>query len=235
MANHKVVLVVAAHPDDEVLGCGGTIARLKREGWRAVLVLMTRGITGRAETIAAVSASQLAAQNTLSEETRKAAALIGFDSVISHDFPDNRMDTVAKADLAHVVAAVVAEEKPNLVLTHHPGDYNWDHGMTFSAVLMGARCSPGEASPEEIWCFEIASSSERGWSGQAPQFKPTVYVDIESTIDVKQEAMRSYVTELRDPPHPRSIDGIAAVARRRGFEVGLQWAECFEVVRKIVR
>jgi LmbE family N-acetylglucosaminyl deacetylase len=235
MADQKVALVVAAHPDDEVPGCGGTVARLRREGRRAVLMLMTRGISGRAETEAAVDAGHRAAQSRLSEETRKAAALIGFDEVISHDFPDNRMDTIAKADLAHVVAAVIAKEKPNLVLTHHPGDYNWDHGMTFSAVLMGARCSPGDPSPEEIWCFEVASTSERGWAGRAPQFKPTVYVDIESTIAVKQDAMRSYVTELRDPPHPRSIDGIAAVARRRGFEVGLQWAECFEVVRKIIR
>jgi LmbE family N-acetylglucosaminyl deacetylase len=169
MANQKVVLVVAAHPDDEVLGCGGTVARLKREGWRAILVLMTRGIAGRAKTVAAVGASHLAAQNALSEETRKAAALIGFDEVIGQDFPDNRMDTIAKADLARVVAAVVAREKPNLVLTHHPGDYNWDHGMTFSAVLMGARCSPGDPSPEEIRCLEVTSSSERGWSGQAPR------------------------------------------------------------------
>jgi LmbE family N-acetylglucosaminyl deacetylase len=235
MASQKVALVVAAHPDDEVLGCAGTAARLKQEGWRVVLMLMTRGITGRAETMAAVGEGHLAAQQDLSEETCQAAALVGFDKVISHDFPDNRMDTISKADLAHVVAAAVAQEKPNLILTHHPGDYNWDHGMTFAAVLMGARSSPGEHSPEEIWCFEVASSSERGWAGQGPQFKPTIYVNIESTIRIKQEAMRSYVTELRDPPHPRSIDGIAAVARRRGFEVGLEWAECFEVVRKIIR
>jgi LmbE family N-acetylglucosaminyl deacetylase len=235
MTNRKVVLVVAAHPDDEVLGCAGTVARLKREGWRAVLVLMTRGISGRAKTLEVVDAHHLSAQQKLSGETRQAAALVGYDDVISHDFPDNRMDTVSKADLAHVIATVVANEKPNLVLTHHPGDYNWDHGMTFSAVLMGARSSPGEPGPEDIWCFEVASSSERGWVGQGPQFQPTVYVNIESTIHIKQEAMRSYVTELRDPPHPRSIDGVAAVARKRGFEVGLEWAECFQVVRKIVR
>jgi N-acetylglucosamine malate deacetylase 1 len=235
MPSQKVVLVVAAHPDDEVLGCAGTVARLKREGWRAVLVLMTRGISGRAETAAGIDAGHIASQQKLSEETRQAAALVGYDELISHDFPDNRMDTVSKADLAHVIATVVAREKPNLVLTHHPGDYNWDHGMTFGAVLMGARSSPGEHSPDDIWCFEVASSSERGWRGEGPQFQPTVYVNIESTIRIKQEAMRSYVTELRDPPHPRSIDGVAAVARKRGFEVGLEWAECFEVVRKIVR
>jgi LmbE family N-acetylglucosaminyl deacetylase len=155
--------------------------------------------------------------------------------MINHNFPDNRMDTLSKSDLAHAVAKVVARERPNLVLTHHPGDYNWDHEMTFSAVLMGARSSPGEHSPEDIWCFEVASSSERGWAGQARQFQPNVYVNIESTIQIKQEAMRSYVTELRDPPHPRSIEGITAVARKRGFEIGLEWAECFEVVRKIIR
>jgi len=235
MPGQKVVLVVAAHPDDEVLGCAGTVARLKSEGWRAVLMLMTRGISGRAETAAAVDASHLAAQQGLADETRRAAALVGYDELISQGFPDNRMDTVPKADLAHVIATVVAREKPDLVLTHHPGDYNWDHGMTFSAVLMGARSSPGEHSPDDIWCFEVASSSERGWAGQGPQFQPTVYVNIETTIGIKQAAMRSYVTELRDPPHPRSIDGITAVARKRGFEVGLEWAECFEVVRKIVR
>lgn len=231
----KVVLVVAAHPDDEVLGAAATVAKLKREGWRAILMLMTRGVTGRAETDAAIAAAHRKAQETLAAETRRAADLVGYDRIVSLDFPDNRMDQVARADIAHAIGAVVQEERPTLVLTHHPGDYNWDHGVTFDAVLMGARSTPGEFGPDEIWCFEVLSSSERGWRGKANPFNPIVYVDVAATIDVKRQALEAYASEIHDAPHPRSSDGVMTLARKRGHEVGLAFAECFDVVRKIVR
>lgn len=231
----KIVLVVAAHPDDEVLGAAGTVARLRREGWRAVLMLMTHGITGRAETDAAIAAAHRKAQQKLEAESKHAAEIVGYDRVVHLEFPDNRLDVVPRADIAHAISTIVQEERPNLVLTHHPGDYNWDHGVTFDAVLMGARSSPGEFSPDEIWCFEILSSSERGWRGRAAPFNPIVYVDVAETIDIKRQALEAYATEIRPTPHPRSAEGVLALARKRGHEVGLAWAECFDVVRKIVR
>lgn len=230
----KVVLVVAAHPDDEVLGCGATVAKLKRDGWRAVLMHMTAGVEGRAATSrSAQSVTIVNEQNILAAERIAAAAILGFDRIEALTLPDNRMDTVSKADIAHVVAALVAEEQPDLVLTHHPGDYNWDHAITFDAVMMGARSCPGEASPSEIWCFEVLSSSERGWA--RGRFQPTVYVDIADTFEKKHNALAAYRSELKEWPHPRSLQGIDDLSRKRGVEVGIERAECFELVRRVIK
>lgn len=233
MNPEKTVLVVAAHPDDEVLGCGATVAGLKRQGWRAVLVLMTRGVTGRSETVEAVTAEDLQAQQALAEQTARAAQVIGFDRVVSHDFPDNRMDTVARADLAHVLASLVQEERPHLVLTHHPGDYNWDHTLTFEAVMMAARPNPPEFCPPEIRTFEILSSTERAWQEPSRAFHPNCWVDVARTIDRKKLALSYYAGELRSYPHPRSLEAMEYLARKRGNEVGLAYAEAFHIVRKV--
>jgi LmbE family N-acetylglucosaminyl deacetylase len=231
----KVLLVVAAHPDDEVLGCGATVAKLKGTGWRCVLVLMTRGITGRTGSVGTIDGTSLLAQNRLADETRRAAEIIGFDRVICHDFPDNRMDTVPCADLAHVVAATVAEEKPNLVLTHHPGDYNWDHSRTFDAVMMGARPNPPAFCPTEIRTFEVLSSTERAWQEASRAFHPNCWVDVGQTIDRKKEGLACYVSEVRPYPHPRSREAVEYLARTRGNQVGFEYAEAFHVVRRIER
>jgi N-acetylglucosamine malate deacetylase 1 len=229
----KIVLVVAAHPDDEVLGCAATVARLKRDGWRAVLMLMTRGAAGRAKTFDGVNASHISAQQSLAEETRQAASIIGYDRIISHDFPDNRMDTVPKADVAHLVAQAVLEEKPHLILTHHPGDYNWDHTVTFEAVMMGARRNPPDFSPSEIRTFEILSSTERAWQTQALAFHPNCWIEVASTIDKKYESLKCYHSELRSYPHPRSPEAVRVLAQKRGNEVGVEYAEAFHIVRRV--
>lgn len=228
----KTVLVIAAHPDDEVLGCGATVALLKRRRWRAVLVLMTRGVGGRAETAAAVGAADRQAMDRLAEETRRAARVIGFDRIVPHDFPDNRMDTVARADLAHALSPIIQAERPDLVLTHHPGDYNWDHTLTFEAVMMAARPNPPDFCPPEIRCFEVPSSTERAWQNPAAAFHPNCWVDVAPTIDRKKLALGYYASELRAYPHPRSLEGIEYLARRRGNEIGIEYAEAFHIVRR---
>lgn len=227
----SVVLVVAAHPDDEVLGCGATVARLKREGWRAALMLMTRGVAGRAE--AAGDPAHGAAQDRLAGETAKAAEVLGFDRVEARDFPDNRMDTVSRADLAHAVAVVVDEARPDLVLTHHPGDYNWDHARTFDAVMMGARVNPPGFAPAEIRTFEVLSSTERAWRSGERAFHPNCWVDVGETIELKKRALGCYASELRPYPHARSVEGVEHLARLRGLEAGVAYAEAFHIVRSL--
>ena len=231
--SNKKVLVVAAHPDDEVLGCAATVAHLKRSGWQAILMLMTQGVAGRSATRDGVNATHLESQKLLAEETRRAAKVIGYDRVIRQDFPDNRMDTVPKADVAHTVAEIVKEEKPQLILTHHPGDYNWDHSVTFEAVMMGARRNPPGFSPSEIRTFEILSSTERAWQTQASAFLPNCWVDVSSTMDSKRMALECYQSELHPYPHPRSLEAVEYLARKRGNEVGIEYAEAFHIIRRV--
>jgi LmbE family N-acetylglucosaminyl deacetylase len=228
----KTLCVVAAHPDDEVLGCGATVRKFVDAGWRAVCILMTGGISGR-HASGAADAALLADQERLAAQSASAAAVLGFARVDRLDFPDNRMDTVSRMDVSHVIRQVLDEERPDLILTHHAGDYNWDHTITFDAVLMAARHSPGDPSPAEIWSFEVRSSTERGWAGHLP-FAPTIYVDVGATLAIKEDALRCYEAELHAAPHPRSVGGIRALATMRGHEVGMDAAEAFACVRRVI-
>jgi len=226
------LMVVVAHPDDEVLGCGATVHRLVQRGWQAHLVIFSAGIGGR-YTFGDHSDEVSGAQAELAAQTRKAAALIGYSGIDCFDFPDNRMDTVGRMDLSQALRPIIEREAPHLILTHHPGDYNWDHGATFDAVMMAARRNPPDVSPLEIRTFEVLSSTERGWQEPARQFSPNHYVNVARSIDAKKTAMTYYQSEYRPYPHPRSIEAIEYLARKRGNEVGLHYAEAFHIVRKV--
>jgi len=227
----KCICVIAAHPDDEVLGCGATVRKYVDAGWRAVCIIMTGGVGGRHG--AAADDAVRASQKVLAEQSAAAATVLGFSRLEQLDFPDNRMDVVSRMDISREIKRVLDEERPDLILTHHPGDYNWDHTVTFDAVLMAARHSPGDPSPSEIWSFEVRSSTERGWAGRLP-FAPTIYVTVEATLDAKENALRCYAMELHDAPHPRSVEGIRALAAMRGHEIGQPAAEAFACIRRVV-
>ena len=228
----KNLLVIAAHPDDEVLGCGATVRRLVNAGWVAHVVLMTGGVTGRFAS--GEDASEIAVSRAaLMIERDRAAEVLGFSSVIQFSFPDNRMDTVSRMDLSHSIRGVVEDIRPDLVFTHHPGDYNWDHTLTFEAALMACRRNPGDFAPSEIRSFEVLSSSERGWRHGDRMFCPTHYVDAKRTIDAKKRALRCYKSEYNPYPHPRSIEAMEYLARQRGNEIGLEYVEAFQLIRKV--
>lgn len=231
--NKGCLMVIAAHPDDEVLGCGATVHKLVNQGWRATLIIMSAGVAGRHTKNSTITPEIQQAQVTLAKQMQQAATVIGYHTIDTFDFPDNRMDIVSKMDLAQAIRPVIEREKPNLIFTHHPGDYNWDHTATFEAVLMAARCNPPEFSPLEIRTFEILSATERSWQNGARIFMPNLYVDIARNIDMKKLAMQYYASEYRPYPHPRSIEAIEYLARRRGNEVGLAYAEAFHIIRKI--
>ncbi len=225
-------LVVVAHPDDEVLGCGATVRLLVARGWRGHLLVMSKGVAGRSADPAADPG--LAAQEAgRAAEMRRAADVLGFASVTALDFPDNRFDTVSRMDLSHAIRPKIDEIRPRLVLTHHAGDYNWDHTRTFDAVMMAARPNPPEFAPAEIRAFEVPSSTERAWQDGDRAFRPNAYVDVGRTIDFKKRALRYYASEYRPYPHPRSIEAIEYLARKRGNEVGVEYAEAFEIIRSI--
>ena len=226
-------MVIAAHPDDEVLGCAATVRKLIGRGWNAHLVILSAGVSGRVALDHLESDTVKKQQASLGMQIRKSAQIIGYKTIDTFDFPDNRMDTVSKMDLSLAIRPVIERERPGLVFTHHPGDYNWDHAATFEAAMMAARCNVPDFFPTEIRTFEVLSATERAWQHPSRIFCPNLYVDVASSIDMKKLAMQSYTDEYRPYPHPRSIEAIEFLARKRGNEVGLPYAEAFHIVRRV--
>jgi len=223
----RPVLVVAAHPDDEILGCGATAARLVQEGRDVYFAVLGEGITSRHENRAAVDPGQ---SSMLHRHAQAAAAVVGVKDILLYKLPDNRLDTVPLLEVVKLVESVVERLKPEVVYTHHPGDLNVDHGVIHRAVLTATR--PITSHPvREIYAFEVPSSTEWAFGGLQPVFRPNVFVDVSATLDTKIAALACYETETREFPHPRSPEALRAVARRWGSVAGCGAAEAFELVR----
>lgn len=221
-------LVVAAHPDDEVLGCGGTMARLSASGERVHVLILGEGATSRADQRTETDAEVAA----LIGMTEKASALLGVASFRHAGLPDNRFDSIDVLDIAKEVERVVAELRPTAVYTHHRGDLNVDHRATHAAVLIATRPLPGR-STAEVLAFEVLSSTEWAFGSSAEGFHPNVFIDITSSLEAKQAALSAYAAEMRPAPHPRSHATVAALAALRGSTVGVAAAEAFELVRSV--
>jgi LmbE family N-acetylglucosaminyl deacetylase len=220
------VLVVAAHPDDELLGCGGTAARLAREGNSVYMAILGEGITSRH---AKRDGADPDALNSLRDCSRRVADLLGVKELSLHGLPDNRFDSLPLLDVIKVVEDLVDRWRPTAVYTHHGGDLNVDHQVVSRAVLTAVR--PMEGRPvRELYMFEIPSSTEWAFQQLAPVFKPNVFVNIESTLPLKLEGMRQYESEVRKFPHPRSPEALTAIAQRWGSVAGCEAAEAFEAV-----
>ena len=227
----KRVLVVAAHPDDELLGVGGTAAALSDAGCEVFALILGEGQTSRWQHREDAPQDLI---GTLHAATLDAARVIGLEEVLFENFPDNRFDEVALLDIVKAVEQRIEEMGVQVVYTHHGGDLNIDHQRTFQAVLTATR-PIGSDFVEELYAFETLSSTEWNLSDQANAFVPNVFCDIGRTIERKCEAMRCYSSELCDFPHPRSIEGIKALAKLRGSTAGIEYAEAFRLIRKIQR
>lgn len=224
----KSILVVAAHPDDEVLGCGGTLAKLADSGAAVHIVFLADGIYSRPGD----ADTQQVELITRRIAAKKACDLLGVHSVFFGDFPDNRMDTVALLDIIKHIEALIARHQPDTVFTHHAGDVNIDHRRIHEAVV--AACRPQNGHPvKTLLCFEVPSSTEWQLPGSAPVFTPNWFVDISDTIDRKLAALNVYADELRAWPHPRSLQGVEHLAHWRGATVGVDAAEAFILGRQI--
>jgi LmbE family N-acetylglucosaminyl deacetylase len=231
--SQSTILVVVAHPDDEVLGCAATIRKYIKKGASAHLVVLTGGVGGRFKSGEQASPEIADSQAKLSEELNTAATLVGYSTVTSLGFPDNRLDLVGRMDISLEISKKIVELAPDTVFTHHASDYNWDHTVTFDAVIMAARRNPPEQTPREIRSFEVLSSTERAWQDASTAFHPNVYVEISDELPTKEAAMRAYESEYRLYPHPRSVEAIRILAARRGNEVGIQHAEAFALIRLV--
>lgn len=221
------VLIVAAHPDDEVLGCGGTIAKLA-ESYDIYTLILGEGITSR-EISDEEKGKEL---NELKKQSDEANKILRVKKVFFENFPDNKFDTVPLLDIIKRIEDYISKIKPDIIYTHHYGDLNVDHRITFNAVLTA--CRPQKNSiVKRIYTFEVLSSTEWNYQTQGNIFIPNTYIDISKTIDKKLEAMQCYKSEIRDYPHPRSLEGMKILAQRRGLEVGLKFAEAFCLIREI--
>lgn len=226
---NKKILVVAAHPDDEVLGCGGTIARLAKEGHTVYIAILGEGITSRYE-------RREEADKRLIEDLQARSHAVGkylsTKEVFLFNLPDNRFDTVPLLDIVKMVENQIDKLQPEIIYTHCGGDLNIDHQITHRAVLTATR--PLDGCPvKEIYAFEVPSATEWAFGQFEPAFRPNVFVDITETLEIKIQAMQLYESEAQPFPHPRSPEALRAIARRWGSTVGLEAVEAFQLIRAI--
>jgi LmbE family N-acetylglucosaminyl deacetylase len=214
------VLCIAAHPDDEVLGCGGVLALHAMNGERVTIAIACEGESLRYGPQGVGQGSHI----------RQAAAKLGCSSVHHLGFPDQALDTMRLTDLISPLEKLVREVRPRVVYSQHGGDVNRDHYILFQAILVATR--PTETFVESVYAFDTASSTE--WAFPRT-FVPDTWVDISTTLAAKLEAMACYESELRPYPHPRSLKALEHRARSFGNQVCMEAAEVFMTVRRVSR
>ncbi len=221
------MLVVAAHPDDEILGCGGTVSRLVKEGHEAFTLILGEGIISRADTRDREKKKEELSK--LKDQAKRANRIIGIKEVFFSDLPDNRFDTIALLDVVKAIERIKNRVKPHTIYTHYKGDLNIDHQITYNAVIAATRPMAQE-TVREIYAFETLSSTE--WNYPLT-FSPDLFFDITEVLDIKLKAMKCYTSELRKFPHPRSLKGMELNAAYWGMRLGTDYVEAFESVRVI--
>ncbi len=223
------ILVIAAHPDDEVLGCGGTIAKLSAMGKEVHILIMGEGVTSRYNAREQADSKEL---EELHKCAQQAGASLGAKSVMLKNLPDNRFDSISLLDVVKIVEEVIEDVKPEVIYTHHGGDLNIDHRIVNQAVLTATRPVEGQIV-KEIYAFEVASSTEWAFQRFEPVFRANYFVDITDSLEKKIKGMEYYEPEAREFPHPRSSKALRAIAERWGSAVGCRAAEAFELIRAI--
>jgi LmbE family N-acetylglucosaminyl deacetylase len=222
-------LVLAAHPDDEVLGCGGTIARLAAEGHAVSILILANGLTSRPDFDPVRDAPALDRHHA---RARQAGRLLGATEVSLGGLPDQKLDTLPLLDITQVIEREIARVQPEVVFTQHGGDLNMDHVITFRATLAATRPMAGSVV-RRLYAYEVASSTEWSFQQFEPRFRPSVFFDISPHLEKKIAAMQVYESEVRAFPHPRSPEALRAIAHRWGSVAGVAAAEAFELVREI--
>lgn len=225
--NKHIVLVVVAHTDDEALGLGGTIAKHVENGDVVFGVSMTDGVMAR-------GGQNEEGIKVRAQASINAGKILGLTWLEGGSFPDNAMDSVSLLAVAKVIEKAKSLVKPTLVYTHSSADLNVDHRVISQATLTAFRPQPNEVW-QEIRTFEIASATDYGHRSITNSFYPNLYVDITGTWKKKLAALNEYQMEMRDAPHTRSFEGLENLAKHRGNQVGLYYAEAFEIIRKIER
>jgi len=224
------VAVIAAHPDDEILGCGGAMAAHIKRGDQVHVLIMSEGLTSRQ---AARDREKVQDELTqLAKAANTANKILGVTSLTLDQFPDNRMDSVDRLEIIKAVEIFIEKHKPTIIYTHHAGDINIDHQCVHTSVVTACRPIPGNHVVSTLLFFEIASSTEWQTPGSAPVFSPNWFVDITSTLKSKLQSLKAYNSEMREWPHTRSIIALEHLAKWRGACIGVDAAEAFMLGRE---
>lgn len=226
----KTIAVVAAHPDDEILGCGGSMARHAQKGDDIHVLILAEGLTSRrAKRNHLKQVKQL---EDLKVQARAANSILGVQSIDFLGLPDNRLDSIDRLDIIKMVENFITKYSPQIIYTHHPGDLNIDHRVTQGATVTACRPQPNEQIATLLF-FEVPSSTDWQVPNSAPYFMPNWYVDIGDTLHKKVEALALYSTEMREWPHARSLEAVEHLAGWRGASIGVEAAEAFFLGRQI--
>ena len=218
-------LIVVAHPDDEVLGAGATMYKLKRQGHKVAVVTMANHAAARAN----ISV-------TLSEDQEESMKVLGVDKIYVADFPNIKMNIVPHLELVQFIEKCIEDFKAEVIITHHPSDTNNDHVMTSYAAQAAARLFQRRSdivSLKEFLFMEVLSSTEWSFDSSANRFTPNCFVEVGlEGVEKKLEALFKYKGVMRDYPHPRSYEALKGLAAYRGCQAGCNYAEAFECVFK---
>ena len=234
MFDNKKILLVVAHPDDELLGVGATMHKLIEANKCIVeVVILGEGITSRSEEREPEKwKSELEVHRS---NINNAAKFIGYKDVKVYDFADNRFDSIDLLDIVKVIEKEKQRFKPEIIFTHHGGELNIDHQRTFEAVITATRPMENELVTSII-TFETPSGTEWRASTDPKHFIPNVFVEVsKDNVEAKVSAMECYEFEKRKYPHPRSPEALRIFAQQRGIMVGCEYAEAFNLVRGIIK
>ncbi len=220
------ILVIAAHADDEALGCGGTIAKHVSHGDAVELIIMTDGVSARQNN----ENSEITVRN---EMLKASSATLGISKIHQFNFPDNQMDSVPLLTIVQAIESVVSQLQPAIIYTHCAQDLNIDHQLTHRATMTACRPLP-DSSVNQILCFEVKSGTD--WQPSSlTQFNPNWFNDISLYWEKKSQALSHYDKEMMPWPHARSKEAIQALSHARGSQVGVKYAEAFYLERNILR
>lgn len=229
---NKRIMIVVAHPDDELLGLGATMNMLiQKYNIKTHLIILGEGITSRSD----IRDSKLWEQELIlhKQNIQNAREAIGYHGVSVYDFPDNRFDSVALLDIVKIIEKEKSFFEPEVIFTHHGGDLNIDHQRTFEAVMTSSRPMSDE-KVKTIVTFETMSGTEWRASSDPRHFIPNMFVEVKvENIQAKIKAMESYEFEKRLYPHPRSPEALKITAQRWGIANGVDYAEAFCLIRNI--
>jgi len=227
------ILIVAAHPDDEVLGMGGTILRHSKLKDIVKIVYLATGISSRQKYDDKIKSKKLSDINknkikNLQTDAKKAAKILKVKDMSFYDFPDNELDSIPLLKIVKVIENEIKKFKPDIVYTNHFGDLNIDHRVTYNATLTA--CRPLNNKIKKLISFEVPSSTEWNY----PQsFNPNYFINIEKEVDSKINSFKMFKSEIRNFPHPRSSLNLKIIAQKWGSVSGFKFAEAFEIIRQV--
>ena len=226
---NKNILVVAAHPDDEILGCGGSLIKMRKMGYKIQCIFLSDGESSRN---IKNKTKLLKLINTREDQAIKVSKVLNFKKPKFFRFPDNKLDSIPLINIIKIIEKEVKTSKPSIIFTHSQADLNVDHSLLCKAVLTATRPF-SKTFVKKIISFEVASNSELYFSNSKKFFKPNLFFDISKELKLKLKTLKIYKNEIRKAPHSRSIKGLENLARYRGSQSGKKFSEAFELLRDI--